>query len=165
MNLQFWWNWACGPYAGLIPDVVPERDQASASAWMNIMSMLGTMTGNGIAIALYVHGHPARPSSPLIVLNLACLLLTLRGVREPASSGSDRPFGSARSLARSWLPGPALHRNFYWVLITRLFANIGVWSILTFLLFYLQDVIGIAEPDRVLPMLLGLGALLGYRQA
>ena len=58
LNLQFWWNWACGPYAGLIPDVVPERDQASASAWMNIMSVLGTMAGNGIAVALYVHGHP-----------------------------------------------------------------------------------------------------------
>src|SRR5262249_52781959 len=40
LNLQFWWNWACGPYAGLIPDVVPAADQASASAWMNIMSIL-----------------------------------------------------------------------------------------------------------------------------
>ena len=51
LNLQFWWNWACGPYAGLIPDVVPAGHQASASAWMNIMSILGTFTGNGIAVA------------------------------------------------------------------------------------------------------------------
>ena len=28
LNLQFWWNWACGPYAGLIPDVVPAASQA-----------------------------------------------------------------------------------------------------------------------------------------
>ncbi len=76
LNLQFWWNWACGPYAGLIPDVVPERDQASASAWMNIMSVLGTMAGNGIAVALYVHGHPVPAIVALIILNLACLLLT-----------------------------------------------------------------------------------------
>ena len=59
LNLQFWWNWACGPYAGLIPDVVPQGDQASASAWMNIMSILGTFTGNGIAVVLYVDGRPA----------------------------------------------------------------------------------------------------------
>jgi MFS family permease len=51
LNLQFWWNWACGPYAGLIPDVVPPTAQASASAWMNIMSILGTFTGNGMAMA------------------------------------------------------------------------------------------------------------------
>jgi Na+/melibiose symporter-like transporter len=160
LNLQFWWNWACGPYAGLIPDVVPERDQASASAWMNIMSVLGTMAGNGIAVALYVHGHPALAIIALIILNLACLLLTLRGVREPTASGADRPFDLGSFLRSFWL-SPSAHRNFYWVLVTRLFANMGVWSVLTFLLFYLQDVIGIAEPDRVLPMLLGAGALLG----
>jgi Na+/melibiose symporter-like transporter len=160
LNLQFWWNWACGPYAGLIPDVVPERDQASASAWMNIMSVLGTMAGNGIAVALYVHGHPTPAIFALIILNLACLLLTLRGVREPTASGADRPFDLGSFLRSFWL-SPSAHRNFYWVLITRLFANMGVWSVLTFLLFYLQDVIGIAEPDRVLPMLLGAGALLG----
>ena len=160
LNLQFWWNWACGPYAGLIPDVVPERDQASASAWMNIMSVLGTMAGNGIAVALYFHGHPAPAIVALIILNLACLLLTLRGVREPPASGADRPFDLGSFLGSFWL-SPSDHRNFYWVLITRLFANMGVWSVLTFLLFYLQDVIGIAEPDRVLPMLLGAGALLG----
>ncbi len=160
LNLQFWWNWACGPYAGLIPDVVPERDQASASAWMNIMSVLGTMAGNGIAVALYLHGHPAPAIVALIILNLACLLLTLRGVREPPAPGADRPFDLGSFLRSFWL-SPSAHRNFYWVLATRLFANMGVWSVLTFLLFYLQDVIGIAEPDRVLPMLLGAGALLG----
>lgn len=159
-NLQFWWNWACGPYAGLIPDVVPERDQASASAWMNIMSVLGTMAGNGIAVALYVHGRPAPAIIALIILNLACLLLTLRGVREAPASGAGQPFDLASFVRSFWL-SPSAHRNFYWVLVTRLFANMGVWSVLTFLLFYLQDVIGIAEPEKVLPMLLGAGALLG----
>jgi hypothetical protein len=81
-------------------------------------------------------------------------------VREPTASGADRPFDLGSFLRSFWL-SPSAHRNFYWVLITRLFANMGVWSVLTFLLFYLQDVIGIAEPDRVLPMLLGAGALLG----
>lgn len=160
LNLQFWWNWTCGPYAGLIPDVVPERDQASASAWMNIMSVLGTMAGNGIAFALYVHGHPGPAIIALIILNLACLLLTLKGVREPPAPGAHRAFELGSFLRSFWLT-PNAHRNFYWVLVTRLFANMGVWSVLTFLLFYLQDVIGIAEPDKVLPMLLAAGALLG----
>jgi len=160
LNLQFWWNWACGPYAGLIPDVVPEGDQASASAWMNIMSILGTFTGNGIAVLFYVHGRPGASIAALVAVNLVCLGLTLRGVREPPAAGAASPFELGPFLRSFWL-SPGAHRNFYWVLITRLFANLGVWSVMTFLLYYLHDVIGVAEPGRVLPMLLGLGAMLG----
>ena len=124
------------------------------------MSILGTFTGNGIAVALYVHGRPGAAISGLIVINLACLALTLKGVREPPAAGADHPFALGRFLRSFWL-SPGAHRNFYWVLVTRLFANLGVWSILTFLLFYLRDVIGVAEPGKILPMLLGLGAVLG----
>jgi Na+/melibiose symporter-like transporter len=160
LNLQFWWNWACGPYAGLIPDVVPPATQAAASAWMNIMSILGTFAGNGIAVALYVHGHPAAAISGLIAINLACLAVTLLRVREPPAAGADRSFQLGAFARSFWLP-PAMHQNFYRVLVTRLFANLGVWSLMTFLLFYLQDVVGVAEPARILPMVLGIGALLG----
>jgi MFS family permease len=160
LNLQFWWNVACGPYAGLIPDVVPVPDQARSSAWMNIMSILGTFLGNGIAVALYVHGRPGPAIAGLVLVNIVCLALTLRRVREPPASGSGDPFRLVPFLRSFWLD-PSRHRNFYRVLITRLFANLGVWSVLTFLLFYLRDVIGVAEPARVLPMLLGFGALLG----
>ena len=160
LNLQFWWNWACGPYAGLIPDVVPGHDQARASAWMNIMSILGTFTGNGIAVALYVHGRPGAAIAGLIAINLAGLGLTLKRVREPPAGTAADPFELGRFVRSFWL-SPGRHRNFYRVLVTRLFANLGVWSVLTFLLYYLRDVIGVAEPGRILPMLLGLGALLG----
>jgi Na+/melibiose symporter-like transporter len=160
LNLQFWWNWACGPYAGLIPDVVPAQSQASASAWMNIMSILGTFTGNGIAVALYVHGHPGAAISGLIAINVICLAVTVYRVREPPAAGPACSFALGTFVRSFWLP-PALHRDFYRVLVTRLFANLGVWSVLTFLLFYLQDVVGVAEPGQVLPMVLGSGALLG----
>ncbi len=160
LNLQFWWNWACGPYAGLIPDVVPAANQANASAWMNIMSILGTFTGNGIAVALYVHGRPAAAVSGLIAINLACLAITLLKVREPPALAVGRPLRLGEFLRSFWLP-PGQHQNYYRVLVTRLFANLGVWSMMTFLLFYLQDVVGVAEPARVLPMVLGIGALIG----
>jgi Na+/melibiose symporter-like transporter len=160
LNLQFWWNWACGPYAGLIPDVVPPPAQASASAWMNIMSILGTFVGNGIAVALYVRGHPAPAIAGLIALNLVCLGATMARVREPPAAGASHPFALGAFIRSFWLP-PALHPDFYRVLVTRLFANLGVWSVLTFLLFYLEDVVGVADPGRVLPMVLGIGALLG----
>ena len=160
VNLQFWWNWVCGPYAGLIPDVVPRHEQARASAWMNIMSILGTFTGNGIAFFLFVAGRPAAAIAGLIVVNLVCLALTLTQVHEPPAAGAGKPLVLGPFLRSFWL-SPGEHRNFYWVLVTRLFANLGVWSVLTFLAFYLKDVIGIEEPGEVLPLFLGLGALLG----
>jgi Na+/melibiose symporter-like transporter len=160
LNLQFWWNWACGPYAGLIPDVVPRSAQASASAWMNIMSILGTFAGNGIAVLLYAHGHPGPAIAGLIVINLVCLAATFARVREPPAGGVAGRFRVAAFVRSFWLP-PAQHADFYWVLVTRLFANLGVWSVLAFLLFYLQDVVGLAEPGRVLSLVLGGGALVG----
>lgn len=160
LNLQFWWNWACGPYAGLIPDVVPAPAHASASAWMNIMSILGTFAGNGIAVAVYVRGHPAAAIAGLIAINVICLTVTVARVRELPAAGDGRPFALGAFVRSFWLP-PDLHPDFYRVLVTRLFANLGVWSVLTFLLFYLEDVVGVANPGRVLPMVLGIGALLG----
>jgi MFS family permease len=159
LNLQLWWNWAAGPYAGLIPDVVPESDQGSASAWMNIMSILGTIVGNGITAALYTHGRPAAAVAAFITVNIACLVLTLRKVHEPPAAGDDHPLALAPFLRSFWL-NPRMHRNFYWVLLTRLLGNMGVWSVFTFLLYYLQDVIGLAEPGKILPTLLGAGAIL-----
>jgi MFS family permease len=46
LHLSFWWNWMAGAYAGMIPDVVPEPHQSVASAWINIMTALGTGLGN-----------------------------------------------------------------------------------------------------------------------
>jgi MFS family permease len=61
---------------------------------------------------------------------------------------------------RSFIIDPRAHPDFYWVLITRLFVNMGVWSISTMLLFYAQDVVGLAHAANALPALLGIGAFL-----
>jgi predicted MFS family arabinose efflux permease len=48
------------------------------------------------------------------------------------------------------------------VLITRLLGNMGIWSVFTFLLFYIESVVGIEREAaaQMLPVLLGAGALL-----
>ena len=60
--------------------------------------------------------------------------MTLRGVREPPAAGPASPFEFGPFLRSFWL-SPSMHRNFYRVLITRLFANLGVWSVMTFLVY------------------------------
>ena len=156
--LQTWWNLGAGAYTGLVPDVVPERDRGAASGWINVMSILGTVTGSTLLVVAYKPGRPEYMICIFIVLNLVCLAVTLARVREPPAAGDPHPFSLA-SFVRSFYIDPNLHRNFYWVLITRLVANMGIWSIFTFLLFYVQDVVGIANPTNVLPALLGVGAV------
>ena len=159
LNLTFWWNWLAGAYAGRFPDVVPEPDQGVASAWINIMTAIGTCIGNLLVATLYAPHHPTVVLAVFAVLSLACLMLTLKHVKEPPSAGADDAFALGAFL-RSFLIDPRAYPNFYWVLVTRLFVNMGVWSISTMLLFYLQDVIGLAQAANVLPALFAAGALL-----
>lgn len=159
LNLTFWWNWFAGAYAGLIPDVVPQRDQDLASAWINIMTAIGTGLGNFLVAVLYAPNHPTAALAAFVVLSLACLALTLKHVKEPPSEGADDKF-ALREFLRSFIINPRAHPNFYWVLVTRLFVNMGVWSISALLLFYAQDVIGLARAVNVLPALNAAGAFL-----
>lgn len=158
LNLQLWWNLAAGAYAGLVPDVVPPHEQPTASAWLNVMTIAGTIVGNVVAAATYASGQATVTLGLFSLATVVGLAVTL-GVREPAAAGRREPFRLAPFLRSFWID-PRAHRNFYWVLVTRLLSNLGVWSVLTFLLSYLQDVVGVDRPEQVLPMLLGAGALL-----
>ena len=157
--LQFWWNWVAGAYAGLIPDVMAEHEQGRASAWLNILSVAGTVAGNAIVVATYNTGHPSGTIAAFVALNIAILVVMLRHVREPQPARQQTAFVLGEFLRQFYLD-PRAHANFYWVLVTRLLGNMGIWSVFTFLLFFFKDVIRVAEPAQVLPALLGIGAVL-----
>src|SRR5258706_4913433 len=159
MNLQLWWNLGAGPYAGLVADIVPKRDQGMASAWLNIMTIAGTVVGNILAQQLYRQGAPGTFIAALIAVNLAALAVMLVGVREPPSAGSPAPFDLASFLRSFWVD-PARHPAFFWLLLTPQNSNLGLWSVLTFMLFYFQTVLGIGDAIGLLPVMLGAGALL-----
>ena len=145
LNLQFWWNVVSGGYAGLVPDVVAPEEQGTASGWLNVMTIAGTIAGNVLGPSPTRTGHAAFTIGYLrCVATSVCLWLTLecRRPRRPAP-----PSPSARCLPAVLSTSiPKAHPNFYWVLVTRLLSNMGVWSVLTFLLSYLQDVIGVEQP-------------------
>jgi MFS family permease len=160
LNLQFWWNWTAGAYAGLIPDIVPAEAQSRASGWLNVMTIVGTVLGNVLVWALYRPDRAGPLIGTFIALNLGCLALMLWRVREPPASGVSGPF-DLRAFVRSFLLDPRGHANLYWVLVTRLAVNMGIWSVFTFLLFYLESVAGLQRDAAVklLPILLGTGAV------
>jgi hypothetical protein len=54
--------------------------------------------------------------------------------RPPTPAGSRGQF-ELFAFIRSFYLDPRLHRNFYWVLVTRLFGKMGIWSIFAFMLY------------------------------
>ncbi len=162
LNLQLWWNWAAGPFAGLIPDVVPSGQHGTASGWMNALGIAGTIAGNLMLLAAYDPGRPGPVLLWLGLLNILCLAATLAWLREPPP-GARMAESGVRRFLRGFRLAWAGHQDFYWALIARLLTNMGVWSILAFLAFYLQFVLGLTQVQAaaLLPGLLAAGALAG----
>jgi Na+/melibiose symporter-like transporter len=161
MGIQLGCNWMGGPYAGLIPDVVPESQRGSASGWMAVMQALGTVVGAvsaGVLLAMgarwAIRGAPAPFNGPywpiytlIVVLMLFMLGLTLWRVRETPSKRDPGPFHLATFL-RSFLLDPQRYRNFYWVLLTRGMVTMGMYSVYTFFQYFLGDVIKVPHPEQ-----------------
>jgi Na+/melibiose symporter-like transporter len=173
LNLQFWWNWAAGPLAGLIPDVVPTGRLSQASGWMNVTIILGMIGGNALVHVFNRPDQIALVIGAFIIVSLLCLWATLTWVTEPPSVEHAREPGLP-AFFRSFYLSPRAYPDFYLVLATRLLSNMGIWSTFGFLLFYLQNIIGLSSDaaTALLTALLIMGAflsipasLLGVRMA
>ena len=155
LGVQIGANWAGGPYAGLIPDLVPESQRGSASGWMALMSSLGTLTG-ALTAGQLAHGGSYRAIDTLIVAVLALMLiLTVAGVRERPAAGDVEPFRVATFL-RTFFPDLRRHRDFYWVLLTRAMVTMGIYSVFTFFEYFLGDVIRVRDPEQSASYLIGV---------
>ena len=144
LGVQMGNNWAGGPYAGLIPDMVPASQRGTASGWLALMTALGTLAG-AIAAGQMIRGERYAPIYLAIVaVVIVFLALTLWGVRERPLVRTE---GSAsKDLWRDFIPRGPAYRNFYLVLGTRALVTMGIYSVFTFFLFFLQDIIRTPNP-------------------
>lgn len=155
MGIQLGNNWSGGPYAGLVPDVVPADQRGRASGWLALMSAIGTLIG-ALAAGQLIRGGSYWPIYALIIAALVAMLaLTLWGVRERPLAEDPGPLDGG-AFARSLLLDPKLYRDFYWVLITRAFVTMGIYSVFTFFLFFLKDIIRVANPAQQSSFLIGI---------
>lgn len=169
LGVQFGSNWAGGPYAALIPDLVPPSQRGAASGWMALMSTLGTLAGALVAGQLTRAGHYGPIVLVIAATLVVALVVTLVGVREgplplpvmspdvrekPASAAATR-----RRLHERWtgfLPDPRAHRDFYWVLGTRCLIGMGIYSVFSFFQFFLGDVLRVTKPEEQASFLIGI---------
>ena len=141
VGVQIALNAACGPYQALMPDRVAMSARGKASAVMGLFRLSGTAAGlllaklfvhqpgPGLSAATFTAGlvHLAIAVSAILIV---ALVLTIAGVGEAPAAAA-----TTRALADE--PWP-LRPSFTWLIISRAFVNMGLYSILPFLAFYLR---------------------------
>ncbi len=149
--LQLSSNVAQGPYQGFIPDLVPERKRGLASGVKSLLEILG-----GVAllypIAFFMDHYSAGEGVSWLWLALGALAIVLLGVmiatvltvKEQPGGGSQPPLLSA--LYKSFKIDIRANRDFVWFLTSRLLIIMAFTTLQTFALYFLRDVVGVANP-------------------
>lgn len=144
--VEFANNFGGSAYSGLIPDLVPEEQRGSASGFMGLMVMLGTIGGSVVAGELMGR----RWTLPLYMTIGAVLLVTMAitvwQVREQPLLRRI-PF-RWREFLGGFLVSPRRHPDFAWLFASRFLALLGFYTILAFLLFFLKDYLRIAAYEQ-----------------
>jgi MFS family permease len=145
--LQVGNNAAAAAFAGIIPDVIPEERRGSASGLLNTASILGTVACLAVTLAMLTAfgsdrlgvaaSYAAIAAMFVMAVALSVVLLRERPGAVAAAVALPRP--SLASLLA--LVAPLRSHDFFWVVATRLFQTLGIWTILPFITFYFQDVV------------------------
>jgi MFS family permease len=160
LGVQFACNWWGGPYAGLIPDIVPAERRGLASSYMMLMMAIGWGAGAAAAGTLTREGTYGAIYTVLAATLLLALGVTLWGIREPVPNPTTQPI-NWRATVRAFFPPPRQHTDFYWILTTRLIVGMGIWAISTYIQYYLKDVVHVAHPEQLFAMLFLVGGVIG----
>jgi MFS family permease len=126
-------NVTIAPYQALIPDLVPDGRRGTASGYMGLMSMLGTICSLALA-AVFVHpGHTRLFYVWLVAAVAIGAAVTLWKVPERDAPPTRHPL---------WVPF-ADHADFWWVFATRALVMLAFYTVLAFLEYYLKDVLAV----------------------
>ncbi|MDQ6766409.1 MAG: MFS transporter [Candidatus Eremiobacteraeota bacterium] len=140
IGVQVSLNAACGPYQALMPDRVALAARGRASAVMGLFRLAGTAAGLFTA-KLFVHQPGPHVTSAMFTSGLlhlaaviAVVLLIALAITAIGVSDRQQPKQTAASVDAPW---PA-RSSFGWLILSRALVNMGLYSILPFLAFYLR---------------------------
>ncbi len=158
--LQLFANSALGPYQGLIRDLVPSDRRGAASGMKMLVEVAGALTVTALVskfIGLY------EDSDNFLWVWAATGVLAgivLLGAVTTTAAIKDAPGPSLASRAGDRAAEVRLRPDFKWFLLSRFVLTIGVASLQTFALFFLEDSVGIENPaDELWKLILIVGAM------
>jgi MFS family permease len=156
--VQLLMNVAMGPFQALIPDLVPPEYQGRAAGFLGFWQLTGQVAGLVLA-GMLLDGHvvnrffptvPPRPPAEatsfgvLVFCSLCAVLLLLLlavyhyAVKErPLSTATKMPVRAA--LRESFHLGLQPYPDFARLLYSRFLINLGIYTAIEFLRYYVQD--------------------------
>jgi MFS family permease len=149
-----------GPYAAIVPDVVPEEKRGKASGILSMLQLAAQIVAVGIAIPL--RSNPFNIYIAIAVINIVCAVIVLLTVRE---RGMNLPEPTATEVSQKMLRledwvAPWRSSDFRWVWFTRFLVAFGFYIITNYVRNYLKDVItdytifpGVRMPDTLMAAL------------
>ena len=166
--LQVSCNIAQGPSQGFIPDLVPPGKRGLASGIKSLLEILGAIALVRL-VALFMDRYSSGAGfywlwlsvGTLAIVLLGTALFTLFLVKEQPGTGAPHlPFPSV--LYRSFVIDFRVDRDFVWFLASRLLILMAFGTLQKFALYFIQDVVGLANPAAAASELLiaiGIGML------
>lgn len=133
-----------------IPDRVPESRRGVVGGWFGLAQTVGVMAGTGLAVAGGTIAGGYLVCAGAVVLGAVPFALTRE---EPAA---ERPRGP---LLRGFFINPLRYPDFGWAWLTRFLMNLGNAIALLYLLYFLDDAVGVADPEGGVLVLTVLYAL------
>lgn len=133
--------------SAMIADQVPQRQRGRASAAMGVPQVIALAAGMVLVTMLVT--DIAQSWLLIGVLALLCPLPFLLSVKEA------QPARKVKGVVIPRIPlFSAAYRDFYWAMLSRVLVNAGNLVGTTYLLFFIADVLGIADADGALTILI-----------
>ncbi len=165
--LQVASNIAHGAAQGLIPDLVPTGERGAASGMKTLIDMMGILLA---AIVMGILMDTGMPRIPLAMTTIASILLitmgiTVVGVREAELSpghraNQDRTLATlATRLRQVFLVDWRHHKEYGRLLMARFLVLLGSFLVQSFALYYLHDVVEVANPARAMGSMMAVIAI------
>jgi len=150
--LQVSGNIAQGPYQGFIPDLAPEKKRGLASGVKGLLEIAGGVALVrliGYAMGQYFTGEEGSwlwlALGMLAIVLLVAMIATVLTVKErPGTGTSQRPLWPTlyQSFRIDWKANP----GFIPFLVSRLLILMAFAILQRFALYFLMDVVGVADP-------------------
>jgi MFS family permease len=147
-------NTVQGPWQALIPDLVPEAQRGRAAGLKAMLDILAFVVGRQVAGQL-VGRYPQWGETAIViavsvpvVVYLFALAVSAVWAREPPEAAAQAPQRSVReALTSTFSVDFRAHPAFGWWFANRMLFWAAFIALSTFLLFFMIDVVGMAEAE------------------
>lgn len=141
--------------AASVADQVPIRRRGEVGGWLGMAQTLGLVLGTAAAA---LAGGLTAGYLACAGLVVALVIPYLLGSRDLRLVGAVPEFRLGAFLGRFWV-SPRRYPDFGWAWLTRWLVNLGNAIGTLYLLYYLQDAVGLADPAAGVLTLVGVYAL------